>query len=145
MIQEPTKHEEWLTTIANTRLIYNTMDELEDMLDNHSIHNNGIRRCFNTSQKMRSAFRDLKVEVELMTDGIINLNHLLIQYQRAWTFYHDNLYRSANPEQIVLEILSYTHSPFTCKGITARKTAICQQIKNQHINRPNGDCPWPRA
>ncbi len=136
MIQETAKYEEWLTTIANTRLIYNTMDELEYMLDNHSIHNNGIRRCFITPQRMRSTFRDLKVEVELMTDGTINLNNLLIQYQQAWTFYHDNLYRRINLKQIAQEILTYTYPPFKSKGITAKKTAIYQQIKNQHLNIP---------
>ena len=99
MFQEPTKYEEWLTTIANTRLIYNTMDELEDMLDNNSIHNNGIKRCFTSQQKMRSAYRDLKVEVELMTDGIINLDWVILHYQKAWNFFHDNLYRRTNPEQ----------------------------------------------
>lgn len=68
MIKDTANYEERLTTIANTRLIYNTMDELEEMLDNHSIHNNGIKRCFASQQKMRSAYRDLKVEVEYMTD-----------------------------------------------------------------------------
>ena len=42
------------------------MDEIEAMLDNHSIHSNGIKRSFNTPQKMRSAFRDLKVEAYLL-------------------------------------------------------------------------------
>ena len=83
MLQESIKYDEWLTTIANTRFIYNTIDELEDMLDNHSIHSNGIKRCFTTKQKLRSAFRDLKVEVELMTDGIMNLDRVITQYQRA--------------------------------------------------------------
>ena len=60
MIKDTTKYEEWLTTIANTRLIYNTMDELEKTLDNYSIHSNGIKRCFKKKKKMRSAYRDLK-------------------------------------------------------------------------------------
>ena len=84
------KYEEWLTTIANTRLIYNTMDELETMMDNHSIHNNGMRRCFSSPQKLRAAFRDLKVEVGLMTDDTLHLDTLLKHYQRAWSFYQEH-------------------------------------------------------
>ena len=53
MQKDSNKYEEWLVTIANARLIYNTMDELEEMLDNHSIHNNGIKRSFPTQQKKR--------------------------------------------------------------------------------------------
>lgn len=136
MIQEPTKYEEWLTTIANTRLIYNTMDELEDMLDNNSIHNNGIKRCFTSQQKMRSAYRDLKVEVELMTDGIVNLDRVILHYQKAWNFFHDNLYRRTNPEQVAIELLSFCYPPFIRKGIGAKRAAIYQQIIEQNINIP---------
>lgn len=136
MIQEPTKYEEWLTAIANTRLIYNTMDELEDMLDNNSIHNNGIKRCFTSQQKMRSAYRDLKVEVELMTDGIVNLDRVILHYQKAWNFFHDNLYRRTNPEQVAIELLSFCYPPFIRKGIGAKRAAIYQQIIEQNINIP---------
>lgn len=136
MIQEPTKYEEWLTTIANTRLIYNTMDELEDMLDNHAIHSNGIKRCFSTSQKLRSAFRDLKVEVELMTDGIVNLDRVILHYQRAWTFFRENLYRRANPEQVAIELLSYCYPPYIRNGFGTKKSAIYEQIIEQNINVP---------
>ena len=66
--EESNKYEEWLTTIVNTRFLYNTMYEIEAMLDNHSIHSNGIKRSFSSPQKMRSAFRDLKVEVFSLTD-----------------------------------------------------------------------------
>lgn len=134
MTKEPTKYEEWLTTIANTRLIYNTIDELEDMLDNHSIHNNGIKRCFTTQQKLRSAFRDLKVEVEMMTDGIINLERVLMHYQRAWIFFRENLYRRANPEQIAIELLSYCYPPYIREGIGARRRAIYEQVVEKNIN-----------
>lgn len=136
MIQEPAKYEEWLTTIANTRLVYNTMDELESMLDSKSIHNNGIRRCFTSQQKMRSAYRDLKVEVDLMTDGILNLDRVLLHYQKAWSFFHDNLYRRANPEQVAIELLSFCYPPFIRKGIGAKRAAIYQQIIEQDINVP---------
>ena len=107
MIKEYDKYEEWLITIANTRLIYNTMDELEDMLDNHSIHNNGIKRCFASSPKMRAAFRDLKVEVSLMTDENVTLDRFLERYKKTWTFYKTYLSRRADPEKTAMEILCF--------------------------------------
>lgn len=136
MTQEPTKYEEWLTTIANTRLVYNTMDELENMLDNNSIHSNGIKRCFTSPQKMRSAYRDLKAEVELMTNGFLDLDRVLLHYQKAWSFFRDNLYRRTNPEQVAIELLSFCYPPFIRKGIGAKRTAIYQQIIEQNINVP---------
>jgi len=134
MIKDTIKYEEWLTTIANTRLIYNTMDELENMLDNYSIHNNGIKRCFTSLQKMRSAYRDLKVEVDLMTDGIINLDRLILHYQKAWVFFHENLYRRANPEQVATELLSFCYPPYIRKDISAKRAEIFQQVVEQKIN-----------
>lgn len=136
MQQESAKYEEWLTTIANTRLIYNTMNELEDMLDNHSIHSNGIKRCYSTSQKLRSAFRDLKGEVELMTDGLLDLDYVMTHYQRAWLFFRDNLYRRTNPEQIATELLSFSYVPFVREGISAGRVAIYNQVIKQDISIP---------
>ena len=132
--EEATKYEEWLTTIANTRLIYNTMEELEAMMGNHSIHNNGIKRCFGTQQKLRSAFRDLKVEVNLMTDDIVSLDKLMKHYQRAWTFYRENLYRRSNPRQIALELLAYAYPPYRQKGISKKRAALYARIDDENIN-----------
>lgn len=136
MIQEATKYEEWLSTIANTRFLYNTMEELESFMDNRSIHGNGIKRSYPTPQKLRSAFRDLKVEVDLMTDGIVNLDHVLLHYKRTWQFYRDNLYRRSNPEQVALDILSYCYPPYIREGYGKKKSAIYEQIDVQNINVP---------
>lgn len=136
MIQETINYEERLTTIANTRLIYNTMDELENMLDNNSIHSNGIKRSFPTEQKLRSAYRDLKGEVDLMTSGILNLDIIMHQYHKAWIFFHNNLHRRANPEQVALELLSFCHPPFHRTGISPKRVAIYQQVIEQEINIP---------
>ena len=76
-------YEEWLTAIANTRLLFNTMAELEDWLDNHSLHNNGVKRSFKSVQRMRAAFRDLKEQVRLDTDEVIDLEELLAEYSEA--------------------------------------------------------------
>ena len=85
--EESNKYEEWLTTIGNTRLLFNTVEELENYLDNHSIHSNGIKRSFSSPQKMRSAFRDLKVEVFSLTDETLLLDRVLIKYKKSWDFF----------------------------------------------------------
>lgn len=136
MIRESNKYEEWLITIANTRLIYNTMDELEDMLDNHSIHNNGIKRCFTSVQKMRAAFRDLKVEVSLLTDDNVTLDRFLERYKKTWIFYRSNLSRRANPEKTAMEILCYCCPPYFKDGYGKKKSAIYHQLEVEDISIP---------
>lgn len=146
MTLQAKKYEEWLTTIANTRLMYNTIDELEDVLDYHSLSSNPIKRTFPTLQKLRSAFRDLKGEAELMTEGYISLDSVLEQYHRAWKFFRKNLYRRTNPQQIATELLTYCYSPNTQlpspiggseKGLgTTRKARIYHQVVEENINVP---------
>ncbi|MCQ2238111.1 MAG: hypothetical protein MJZ73_02625 [Bacteroidaceae bacterium] len=136
MIKEYDKYEEWLITIANTRLIYNTMDELEDMLDNHSIHNNGIKRCFASSPKMRAAFRDLKVEVSLMTDENVTLDRFLERYKKTWTFYKTYLSRRADPEKTAMEILCFCCPPYNKDGYGKKKSAIYHRIEEEDISIP---------
>lgn len=136
MAPVPANYEEALITIANTRLVYNTMEELESALDNHSIHNNGIRRSFPSPQKLRAAFRDLKEEVLLQTDGYINLERALRHYRKAWTFFRQNLYRRTTPEQVVLEIMAYCYPPYIREGLGAKRAAIYDQIVEQDVSVP---------
>lgn len=137
MITENTKkYEEWLTTIANTRLIYNTMAELEQMMDNKSIHSNGIKRSFTTLQKLRSAFRDLRVEVEQMTDGFISLDGLMYSYKRAWNFFRTYLARRSNPVQVAMEILRYYYPPYSKEGLGNKKINIYRNIIEEGISVP---------
>lgn len=95
--EEQNKYEEWLTTIANTRLLFNTVEEMENYLDNHSIHSNGIKRSIVGQARLRSVFRDLKVEAALMTDGIVDLDQMLMHYKRAWNFYKKTYQDETNP------------------------------------------------
>ncbi len=136
MKEEKKKYEELLTTIANTRLVYNTMNDLEDMLDNHSIHNNGIKRCFTTLQKLRSVYRDIKGEVSQMTNDALDLDIVLADYQQAWTFFRSNLFRRSNPESVALELLAYCCPPYIREGITPSRNSIYQEVIAQHIDLP---------
>lgn len=136
MIKDKPKYEEWLTTIANTRFVYNTMDELEDYLDCHSIHSNGIKRAFPTQQKLRSAYRDLKVEVSLMTAGNISLGQLMEQYKKAWDFYRANLARRSNPAHVAVELLRYCCSPSCDNDVSEIKRTVFSDVLDQDIDIP---------
>lgn len=136
MLKEESKYEEWLTTIVNTRLLYNTMEKIEAAMDNHSIHSNGIKRSFSSAQKMRSAFRDLKVEVALMTDNSLALDLVLTQYKEAWDFYKTNLSRRSNPHKVALELLRYCFYPYQQEGLGKKKHFIFEQVVENHICAP---------
>lgn len=136
MLKEESKYEEWLTTIVNTRLLYNTMEKIEAAMDNHSIHSNGIKRSFSSAQKMRSAFRDLKVEVALMTDNSLTLDLVLTQYKEAWEFYKANLSRRSNPHEVALELLRYCFYPYQQEGLGKKKRFIFEQVVENHICAP---------
>lgn len=110
------------------------MEEIEAMLDNHSIHNNGIRRCFSTPQKMRSAFRDLKVEAYSMTDEGMLLDKVLMKYKRSWEFFKTHLARRSNPLNTALEMLQYVFYPDSRDAYSNRKSIIFDQIIEEDIS-----------
>lgn len=132
----PNKYEEWLTTIANTRFLFNTIDELEEMLDAHSIHSNGIKRSFITPQRLRAAFRDLKVDTELKTNDDLQLDEVLCAYKTAWTFYRKNFYRRSNPEVLAMEMLNYCLTPCGKERIKANKATLYNEILLEDIDIP---------
>lgn len=134
--EEQNKYEEWLTTIANTRLLFNTVEEMENYLDNHSIHSNGIKRSIVGQARLRSVFRDLKVEAALMTDGIVDLDQMLMHYKRAWNFYKNNLSRRNEPMQIALELLRYCYPPYLTDRLGKKKIGIFDEVTYQNINIP---------
>lgn len=136
MSNEQEKYEEWLTCITNTRLLFNSINELELYLDAPSIHSNGIKRCFFSLQRVRSAFRDLAGEIAEKTEGFINLENLMVQYKKTWKFYKDNLARRNNPYALSLELLRFSYPPYITTGIGSKKALIFQQIEEQEINVP---------
>ena len=133
MLTEEPKYEEWLTTIVNTRLLFDKIDKFEDMMGNHSIHSNGVIRSYSTPQKLRAAFRDLKVEVALMTDGVLALDKVMEQYKEAWKFYKENLSRRTNPNEMALELLRYCYYPYRKDGLGKKKLSIFEKIVENNI------------
>lgn len=136
MIKEEPKYEEWLTTIVNTRLLHNTAEEIESAMDNHSICSNGVKRSFSSERKMRSAYRDLKMEVVLMTDWHLSLDVVLEQYKEAWDFYKNNLARRKNPEEVALQMLSFFYYPYTKDGLSKKKLETFEQARKKNICIP---------
>lgn len=129
-------YEEWLTTIASTRLLFNTMAELENWLDNHSLHNNGVKRSFKSVQRMRAAFRDLKEQVRLDTDEAEDLELLLGEYQTAWRFYEDHLSRRANPEELAFQLLQFCYAPAPPTNLNPRISQTFLQVQTERISTP---------
>lgn len=135
MLHENTaKYESRLVAIANTRLMFNTIEELEVFLGNHSIKSNGIRRCFATKQKLRSAYRDLKVESMLLTDELFDLDWLMCHYERAWIFYKTHLARRKNPHIIAKALINVHYGKH--RGMKPGKTmaALQQKIDECNVN-----------
>ena len=130
------KYEEWLSCIANTRLVFNSISELEHFLEAPSIHSNGIKRCFTSFQRLRSAFRDLAYEIDEQTDGNLDLKTILIQYQKSWTFFRENLSRRSHPFEVALELLRYHYPPYLRNNIGRKKQAIYRAVEKQHISVP---------
>ena len=134
MEQETSIYEEWLTTIVNTRLIFNTTEEFEDFIDNHSIHNNSIKKCFTSPQKMRAAFTDLQAFVSFLSQGSLNLSTFMTEYEKASSFFSNNLARRTHPKKTADEILRNHFMPHTINGHPRKKADIYRQIEEQNID-----------
>lgn len=130
------KYEEWLSCIANTRFLFNTIAELEEFLEAPSIHSNGIKRCFSSLQRLRSAFRDLHCEIADQTKDECDLKSILEDYKKAWYFFRDNLARRTDPFMVALELLQFTYPPYNISKLGKKKIGIFNEIEQQGINIP---------
>ena len=133
---EDVNYETLLSTIVNARLIYNTIEEYENKLDIHSLHNNGVRRCFNTNQKLKTAYRFFQVETRNLTHEELDLDEVLFDYSNAWQFYKKNLSRRRNPEELINDLLNYYYPPFRSDSLTTSKKELFDKIVDNDINVP---------
>ena len=134
MNEDNSKYESWLTTIANTRLLFNRMEELEDLFDTRTIRSNGVKRCFNTPQRMRAAFRDLMVEALEQTDYTILLDVLMEKYKKAWAFYKDNLSRRSGSDTLPIDMLNYIYSPNMGDTVSKKRQDIFDKAQSQDVD-----------
>lgn len=126
-------YESWLITIANTRLIFNRMEEMEEFFD-ATIHGNGVKRMFTKPQQMRSAFRDLTIEVLEQTEGYVVLENILMDYKQAWTFYKENLARRSNPETLPMDLLIYCYSPNMRTTVAKKRQEIFGRAVDEGVS-----------
>ena len=124
---------EWLTVIAKSRLIFNTMEELETYLDNNNISSNGVKRAFTSPQKIRSAFNDLYMHVRNVSDCSIKLDSFMKDYKKASDFYRKKLARRINPENIAVSILKHFYSTEN-DDCTKTVLDIIKEIENEDID-----------
>lgn len=136
-VSDEPKYQDWLITIANSRLLFNTIGELEKYLDNHNIHTNGIKRCYNTEQKARATFADLCLyvaETAKMTSS--NFCILLDYYKKTSEFYQKRLSRRKNPDDIIQTILeNYFLNPEQ-RNCSPSMNSIIQETIDNDIDIP---------
>lgn len=135
-VSDDPKYQDWLISIANSRLLFNTIGELEEYLDNHNIHTNGIKRCYNTEQKARATFYDLSVYCDKLTDDGLDLAITLKQFERASDFYQKKLSRKKNPEKVARDILSYFYPLWEDEKYTKSMLYILEEIEEKNYSIP---------
>lgn len=106
------------------------------MMGTNSITTNGITRTFGSPQRLRAAFRDLRTEAELMTEGNVRLELVLPIYKKAWQFYRTNLSRRSDPEKLAGSLLRYVYPPHSSLSISKRMAGIFDDLINQDISVP---------
>lgn len=134
MREKGERYESGLSVMANTRLLFNTIDELEEYFGNHSIHSNGIKRSFASPQRLRAAYRDCNMEVSLLTDDFLDLDWLLSHYEQAWNFYRSYLSRRKEPEQMAKVILALHYSTYSGKRLSKTILNMSREIEDNHVD-----------
>ena len=134
---ERPKYLEWLNTIANARLIFNTLDELEDYLDNHNIRTNGVKRCYNTEQKARAAFADVCLyvgETAKMTSSGFCI--MMEYYKQTSEYYRTKLSRKKDQEEIIRTILRNYFLEPKSRNCTPSMQIILDELVDKDIDIP---------
>ena len=134
--KEVNQYQEWLRVIANSRLIFNTLEELETYLDNHSIKDNGILRSYNTEQKARAAFYDLYMYCDRATESAADLEKTMLRYKKASEYYLKKLSRKKYPEKLAADLLSRYYSISEKEKYTKSTLSIFDDIKEKGLSVP---------
>lgn len=135
MTSDPTRrYENGLVTMANTRLLFNTLAELELFLGYHTIRSNGIKRCFTTPQKVRSAYRDCNAEVAEQAHHRFDLDWLLLHYERAWDFYRSHLSRRKDPRTLAMRLIGLWCGTYRGPRPSPSLMALHRQMTELHVD-----------
>jgi len=131
-------HLEWLRVIISSRLIFNTLDEYADYLENKNLKNNSLKSIYNTEFKQRAVFNDFKVYIHKMTNGYIDLEKLMYEYKEASDYYKKHLSRRVDKEKLAKNILDIEFNRVTFESrkelIDNKDTAFAVEISCLDIN-----------
>lgn len=102
---ETSKYREWLKTISNSMLIFNSSKELAEYLNRQGIENNGVSKSYKNDEDVRSAINDLRQLVREKTNGYLELDGLMERYKKTSAFFMEKLKRKKYAGQLAEKIL----------------------------------------
>ena len=127
-----------LSVIASTRLVFNTMDDLQEFMGSNSISSNGIGRAFKNEEELRFAYNYMCKYVKEVSDEAYNLDDLLAEYKEASDYYKSYLSRKSksDKERLSRIILSENFTQFRNSEvkIPKRYEKILDDIRQQGLN-----------
>ncbi len=92
-MEEATRYKEYLQTIFNTRLLFNTRKELADYIGMPSLVNNSVEKIKSPFQR-KAIYSELAREYYELTEGQTSLDGIMGAYQRTSLFYAEHLARN---------------------------------------------------
>ena len=127
-----------LSVIASTRLVFNTMNDLQEFMGSNSISSNGIGRSFKNEEELRFAYNYMCKYVKEVSDETYNLDDLLAEYKEASDYYKSDLSRKsdADKERLSRIILSENFTQFrnTEIKIPTRYKKLIDHINQHRLN-----------
>lgn len=127
-----------LSVIASTRLVFNTMNDLQEFMGSNSISSNGIGRSFKNEEELRFAYNYMCKYVKEVSDETYNLDDLLAEYKEASDYYKSDLSRKtdADKERLSRIILSENFTQFrnTEIKIPTRYKKVIDHINQHRLN-----------
>lgn len=89
-MEDSIRYKEYLQTIFNTRLLFNTRKELADYIGMPSLANNSVEKIKSPFQR-KAIYSELAKEYDELTEGQTSLDGIMEAYQRTSLFYIGHL------------------------------------------------------
>ena len=129
-------YEERLGVIVYARLLFNTKKELAEFIGYPSLNNNSILKCLGGGKEkfekyeknVRKAYRDLRAEASLATQGRVDLNEFLHEYAAATAFYKQPLSRRQQPEAWATLLLHHVYGLPAAEPLTAMQRSLLAAV-----------------
>lgn len=92
-MEDSIRYKEYLQTIFNTRLLFNTRRELAEYIGMPSLASNSVEKIKSPFQR-KAIYSELAKEYDELTDGQTSLDGIMEAYQRTSLFYFGHLERN---------------------------------------------------